>query len=126
MKKSSAPARVKKAAVFALSIAALCVAAPTCSTGNHEGPDLTCQDLQCGRINACNDGIIASCLDGKTVKWHVCFDNARDICDEDWQKPGQYKCDETQPDCESCSPQGPGCVDTSSSSSGAGGAGGGT
>lgn len=127
----AAPSRTKKAAALTLSILALSVAAPRCSTGNHEGPDPTCQDLQCGRINACNDGIIASCLDGKTVKWHVCLENARDICDEDWQTVGQFKCEETQPDCESCAPLNPGCGEASSSSSssssnGAGGAGGST
>lgn len=115
----------RRGAVIVLSLLALCALVPTCSASNHEGPDVTCADLQCGRLNACKEGIIASCLDGKTVKFHVCFDNALDICDEDWQVAGQFKCEETAPDCESCQPGGPGCggVATSGGDGGNGGGG---
>jgi hypothetical protein len=99
----------KRAAAIALSLVALLIAASTCSLGNHEGPDVTCESLQCGKINACRDGIIASCADGKTVKFHVCLDTAQDICDEDWQVSGQYKCDEFMAECEGCRPERTGC-----------------
>jgi hypothetical protein len=102
---------IRKALALALALLSLCAAAATCSTSNHEGPDVTCQDLECGRRNACLDGIIASCLDGKTVKFHVCLGNADDICDEDWQIDGQFRCDEYTPDCESCWSRSEGCAE---------------
>lgn len=99
----------QRAAAVALSLVTLLIAAPTCSIGNHEGPDVSCEDLQCGKINACRDGIIASCADGKTVKFHVCLDTAQDICDEEWQVGGQFKCDEFMAECEGCRPERAGC-----------------
>ena len=33
-----------------------------------EGPEVTCADLGCGQVNACANGIIAQCVDGKTVR----------------------------------------------------------
>lgn len=110
---------MKKAALGALSLVILLAAIPTCSYSNHEGPDVTCEQLECGRLNACKDGIIASCLDGQTVKYFVCYENALDICGEDWQTPGQYRCEENNPDCTSCSPTAPGCG--AGSDAGAGG-----
>lgn len=88
--------------LFALGLAGL---SATCSLSNKEGPDVTCADLLCGQVNACSEGIIASCADGVTVKWHVCTENAADICGEEWQKPGQYKCDEYDIECEGCRPE---------------------
>ena len=79
--------------------------APSCSLQNVEGPDVTCESLDCGRINACANGIIAQCSDGMTVKYHVCRSNAQDICDEDWQTPGEYKCLEFSTECEGCRPE---------------------
>jgi len=79
--------------------------APGCSLQNQEGPDVTCADLECGRINACRDGIIAQCLDGQTVRYHVCFDDGEDVCEEDWQTPGAYRCLEFATDCEGCRPE---------------------
>ena len=94
----------------------------TCSLSNKEGPDVTCADLQCGRVNACSEGIIASCSDGKTMKWHVCTDTAKDICGEDWQKPDQYKCDEFDIECEGCRPERTeGCLGLNPDAGGAGG-----
>ncbi len=74
-----------------------------CSAGNREGPDVTCEDLACGRINACQEGIIAQCVDGLVVRFHVC--QAENICEEDWQVPGEYKCSEESTDCEGCRPE---------------------
>lgn len=123
----------QRIAAIALSLVTLLIAAPTCSLGNHEGPDVTCEDLQCGRINACRDGIIASCADGKTVKFHVCLETAQDICDDEWQVSGQFKCDEFMAECEGCRPERTVCptqsdagAPDSGGDSGDGGAGGGT
>ena len=79
--------------------------APGCSLDNQEGPEVTCEDLECGRVNACHDGIIAQCLDGQNVRYFVCFEDGRDVCDETWQIPGQYRCDEFATDCEGCRPE---------------------
>ncbi len=89
------------AALVALPIAV----APACSLQNQEGPDVTCADLECGRINACEEGIIAQCVDGQTVKFHVCRSSGEDICDEDWQVAGEYRCLEFQTECEGCRPE---------------------
>lgn len=106
-----------------------------CSLDNQEGPDVTCADLKCGKVNACEDGIIAQCVDGKTVKWHVC--STDDVCTATWQKEGQYRCTEEATDCEGCRPERAGCDDlpplggggsgggAATGTGGAGGAGGG-
>lgn len=96
------PAR-RATAVVALGAALLLPLA--CSLQNHEGPDVTCEDLECGRINACADGIIAQCADGVTVKFHVCTSSAADVCEEDWQVHDQYRCTEFTTDCEGCRPE---------------------
>lgn len=87
----------------------LLLAGPTCSTQNQEGPDVTCADLECGRVNACAESIIAQCLDGKAVKFHVCGSNKDDVCKASWQVPGQFKCDQFATDCEGCRPERAGC-----------------
>ncbi len=92
-------------ALLALVAAPPALLAPSCSLQNQEGPDVTCADLDCGRINACEEGIIAQCVDGTTVKYHVCRSSGEDICDEDWQTPGQFKCLEFQTECEGCRPE---------------------
>lgn len=74
-----------------------------CSAGNREGPDVTCEDLACGRINACEEGIIAQCVDGIVVRFHVCTDDT--VCEREWQEPGAYTCAETDTDCEGCRPE---------------------
>lgn len=79
------------------------VIAGACSKSNREGPDVTCEDLACGRINACQDGIIAQCVDGLVVRFQVCQDP--DICERDWQVPGEYTCDGEDTDCEGCRPE---------------------
>jgi hypothetical protein len=76
-----------------------------CSLQNVEGPDVTCADLACGRVNACKAGIIAQCLDGQQVRYHVCTSDAEDVCTEDWQLEGQYRCLEHATDCEGCRPE---------------------
>ena len=96
-----------------LSIGAL---AASCSLGNREGPDLTCAELECGRVNACAEGIITQCADGITVKYHVCSDSS--ACGKDWQVAGQYRCSEDQTDCEGCRPERTGCDDPSIGKSG--------
>ncbi|MBK8936185.1 MAG: hypothetical protein IPM79_00645 [Polyangiaceae bacterium] len=99
------------AALFA-TVAAV-VAAGACSLTNQEGPLVTCSMLECGRINACQEGIIAQCVDGETVKYRVCA--VTDICAAEWQKPGQYRCEAEDTDCQGCRPERElGCDDPSS------------
>lgn len=78
-----------------------------CSLQNQVGPNVTCADLQCGKVNACEQGIIAQCVDGKSVKYRVC--GSSNICGETWQITGQYKCVEEATDCEGCRPDRSGC-----------------
>jgi len=98
-----------------------------CSLHNQEGPDVTCADLGCGQINACQDSIIAQCLDGVTVQYHVCSSGSKDLCERDWQIPGWYRCAEAATDCEGCRPERSGCPWPSPAADGGstGGAGGG-
>jgi hypothetical protein len=105
----------------ALGMLAALLSAPlgACSASNREGPDVTCADLECGRINACQQGIIAQCADGVTVKFHVCTEKT--TCEATWQKSGAYRCQAEQTDCEGCRPERKGCGDV-----GAGGQGGAT
>jgi len=69
-------------------LVALGLALTSCSVLNREGPAVTCDDLHYGAINACQDGIIASCLYGK-VTYTLCD---ADACDESFQVPGAYRC----------------------------------
>jgi hypothetical protein len=57
---------------------------------NREGPDVTCSDLQNGAVNACSEGIIASCGNGSRVTYEVCDD--MDACEAIWQTKGAYSC----------------------------------
>ncbi len=86
----------------ALLAVALAVAAG-CSLSNREGPDVTCADLECGRINACEEGIIAQCVDGVNVEYHAC--GSESACEGTWQVEGQYKCSTDLTDCEGCRPE---------------------
>jgi hypothetical protein len=76
---------------------ALVVLCPACSSLNREGPLVSCTELDAGAINACDDGIIASCSDGKNVTYRVCTEDvngtsAKDLCGEAWQQAGMYRC----------------------------------
>lgn len=71
-----------------LSIATLMA----CSVLNREGPNVTCSDLQSGAINACSEGIIATCGNG-AVHWTVCDDKA--ACEASWQTVDNYRCTES-------------------------------
>jgi hypothetical protein len=84
-------------ALFALAASA------SCSLSNREGPEVTCADLECGRVNACEEGIIAQCVDGVTVRYHACA--TAEICEATWQVPGAYKCSYELTDCEGCRPE---------------------
>lgn len=86
-------------------LSVLVCTAGACSLQNREGPDVTCADLACGQINACQDGIIAQCVDGEIVRYHVCFEGGDDICEASWQIEGQYRCLEFATDCEGCRPE---------------------
>ena len=90
-----------------------------CSLTNQEGPDATCALLECGRINACKDGIIAQCADGKSVEYRVC--GTDDVCGEEWQVTGQYRCSSDATDCEGCRPERDGCEDPELGGGSAGG-----
>jgi hypothetical protein len=117
--------RARRAAAWIGALALGVGLTATCSLSNKEGPNVTCADLQCGRVNACSEGIIASCSDGVTVKWHVCTDVAEDICGKEWQTPQQFKCDEFDIECEGCRPERTdGCAVLDQGAGGAGGAGG--
>lgn len=75
----------------------LALSSSACSGFNREGPDTTCEALDGGRVNACQDGIIASCEDGLTVTYEVCTEpqghtSPRDICGAPWQTDGAYRC----------------------------------
>lgn len=84
--------------------------AASCSSTNTEGPEVTCEELQCGRINTCKSSIIAACPDGVNVVYHVCgAASSGDVCGQYWQVDGQYKCDMYGIDCEGCRPEHPGC-----------------
>ena len=67
----------------------------SCSSLNREGPFVTCSDLDGGTTNACRDGIIASCINGATVTYEVCIEGEapEDICEQSWQMPGHYRCE---------------------------------
>jgi len=69
------------------------LAGTSCSALNREGPDVTCDDLRNGEVNACKDGIIATCV-GDRVVYRVCDDSK--ACDQDWQLPGAYICGESK------------------------------
>jgi hypothetical protein len=111
------------------SLFAAGVSGSGCSLDNQEGPIVTCAELECGRINACAEGIIAQCVDGSNVVYRVC--STEDICDAEWQIEGQYRCAEDATDCEGCRPEREGCNDvpplggggSSASDGGAGGSG---
>lgn len=75
-----------------LAVLFLAVAFASCSLQNREGVDATCADLQGGLVNACNDGIITSCLDGKTVRYEVCENKGS--CEGIWQTPGAFVCND--------------------------------
>ncbi len=103
-------ARGARTALALLAWATLAAGTTRCSLQNREGPDVTCADLGCGKYNDCADGIIASCLDGKTMRYHVCdTSDDDDVCSADWQVRGQYKCDQYAVDCEACRPERAGC-----------------
>ena len=80
-----------------------------CSLSNQEGPPADCALLECGRINACADGIIAQCADGKTLEYRVC--STDDVCTLEWQVTGQFRCSQEATDCEGCRPEREGCDD---------------
>ncbi len=67
-------------------------AVSACSVLNREGPDVSCSDLDNGGKNACQDGIIATCVNG-TVKYEVC--DSKDACGESWQVAYHYQCDQS-------------------------------
>jgi hypothetical protein len=91
-----------------------------CSLDNQEGPNVTCADLECGRINACQEGIIAQCVDRENVRFHVC--GTEDICTAGWQRPGEYRCAAEITDCEGCRPERVDGCGTGGNEGGSGGA----
>jgi hypothetical protein len=96
-------------AVAAIGLAGASLALPGCSLLNQEGPEVTCEELACGKINACREGIIAQCADGVHLKYHVC--GTTDVCKATWQVEGAYKCTQEATDCEGCRPERTGCSD---------------
>ena len=105
--------------VGALSAA---LGALSCSSLNREGPLVTCAELQGGSVNACHDGIIASCTGGKTVTYEVCTagNSPEQICAQSWQTQGAYQCAQSSTNADS------NVGSSSGGSSGANGAGSGS
>ncbi len=99
---------MKRAIAWAGLAALLAAPLAACSFRNREGPEVTCAELQCGRVNACEQGIIAQCADGVTVKYHVCSTDG--ACEATWQKSGAYRCAAEDTDCEGCRPETNGCA----------------
>jgi hypothetical protein len=97
------------AAILGTLTGLLAALVPACSGENQEGPLVTCADLQCGRINACQEGIIAQCSDGVTVRYHACS-SEKTLCEAEWQVPGQYRCEAAMTACEGCNPDSVGCA----------------
>lgn len=75
------------------TLAVLTLLLAGCSILNREGPDVTCADLNNGAKNACEDDIIATCVDGK-VTFEVCDVGA---CSETWQTDGKFRCSQDDP-----------------------------
>ena len=72
-----------------------------CSAFNREGPIVTCAALDGGAINACKDGIIASCADGKKITYQVCTgDEGADTCESKWQTKGAFTCEQPRANAE--------------------------
>lgn len=114
--------RLQRAAAVVVSASAVFVMY-ACSLQNQDGPDVTCEDLACGKRNACVEGIIAQCVDGRHVKYHVC--GTTDICSAEWQNKGEYRCSFEHTDCEGCRPERAGCGDLGGGDEGGGDLGGG-
>jgi cysteine-rich repeat protein len=70
-----------------------------CSELNREGPLVSCEQLGGGRLNACQDGIIATCESGE-VRYQVCPDAK--ACEASWQSGGAYRCGEADSFPEAC------------------------
>src|SRR5664280_2595103 len=66
----------------------------SCSIFNRVGPDASCSALQGGKVNACRDGIIASCRADK-LNYVACDDSA--ACEASWQVPGAFRCRQSDP-----------------------------
>lgn len=94
------------------TLAVLTLLLAGCSILNREGPDVTCADLNNGAKNACEDDIIATCVDGK-VTFEVCDVGA---CSETWQTDGRFRCSQDDP-----VPQGSGGTGGTGASGGSGG-----
>ena len=80
-----------------------------CSLFNRAGPLTTCGELMNGEINACADGIIATCESG-FIYYHVCSDSG--ACGQSWQRQGAYICSQTDPPFTPVLPENPGSVCT--------------
>lgn len=89
--------RLKGPLTAVLALTAL-VSAAACSMLNREGPTTSCADLKAGTINACKEGIIATCAtNGTKVEYNVCTEDigttsAEKICEANWQVPGKFQC----------------------------------
>lgn len=82
---------------LAMACFAALIASIGCSMGNREGPIVTCKELADGQFNACKEGIIARCNQGK-IEYEVCTESTKDvsaseICEQPWQTKGQYACE---------------------------------
>jgi cysteine-rich repeat protein len=88
--------------VHALALLALLLALSSltsCSQLNREGPAAGCDELGGGRVNACQQGILAICEAG-AMRYRVCPDEA--ACEAAWQHAGAFRCAEGEPLPEVC------------------------
>jgi hypothetical protein len=106
-----------KLTVATVTIALWLLLSASCSLQNRDGPNVTCTDLQGGKVNACKDGIIATCSNG-AMAFHVCGDS--NACDASWQTNAQFRCAETDPIPGSGSGTDAGATDTGQADSGTG------
>ena len=83
---------VRRVEHFAISLPLFVALA--CSVLNRDGPTSTCRDLGNGATTACQNGIIASCIDGQ-MSYQVCAE--QNACNEPWQVSGSFVCDEGDP-----------------------------
>ncbi len=69
------------------------LAGPACSLFNREGIELTCEQLENGAKNACQEGIITSCVEGEVV-YRVC--ELESACKQPWQVRDAFGCGESE------------------------------
>lgn len=91
-------ARVNSMRRLVTTVFAIIALASGCSLLNREGPTDTCRDLKNGAVNACKNGIIATCSSDKqngVTQWSMQYDvcDDKNVCSASWQGSDAYNCD---------------------------------